>query len=279
MHSYFGKFIVPLYSYNLFLALAFLGGILTALFHGPKIGISRPRVLDMAVWFVLSAFLGARMVYVFLFPERFPTVMSWFDFQSGGLVFFGGFFATTLVIMIYCHVNRIDLRNAGDMIAPSLAFGHFVGRLGCFMSGCCYGAVTIRPWGIVFPRLGETVARHPTQLYEAGILFFLFLWTSKKLLERAVSEGFQANTERSASNVPVPGLIWGYYVLAYSGFRFLVEFLRDDLRGGFFTPLHLSPSQLIALGATAFALGWLRYCSQSGFIPLKSASQETIAKG
>ena len=83
MYPYLGTFMVPLLSYHVFLALAFLGGILTALYHGPKIGISRGRVLDMAVWFVTSAFLGARMAYVFLFPEEFPSLLSWFNFQHG----------------------------------------------------------------------------------------------------------------------------------------------------------------------------------------------------
>lgn len=248
--------------YNLLQASAFTFAILLGIYNAPKCGISRARALNGSVWILISALTGTRLLFILLYPERFPTVMSWFDFKNAGQVFFGGLLATIFVAIFYTRYHRMDMRDVVDLVAPSLGLGHFLGRLGCFAGGCCYGAVTTLPWGVVFKNRGEYVARHPTQLYEAGFLFMLFLWSLRSLYKRVNLEASAADGTKEAPDVaaPVPGRIGGIYLLSYSCFRFMVEFVRADDRGGFFTPLQLSPSQLIALGTAVVAIAWLRYC-------------------
>ncbi len=259
----FAQFIYRVGLYNLFQASAFAFAILLGIYNAPKCGISRPRALNGALWILISALTGTRLLFILLYPERFPTIMSWFDFKNTGQVFFGGLLGSLFAAIIYTRLYRMEMRNVVDLVAPSLGLGHFLGRLGCFAGGCCYGAVTTLPWGVVFSNRNEYVARHPTQLYEAGFLFLLFLWSLRSLYKRVDLEDSAAGDSREAlcASTPVAGRIGGIYLLAYSCFRFMVEFLRADDRGGFFTSLHLSPSQVIALGTAVVAVGWLRYCS------------------
>ena len=258
----FAQYIYRIGLYNILQASAFTFAILLGIYNAPKCGISRARALNGSVWILISALTGTRLLFVLLYPERFPTVTSWFDFKNTGQVFFGGLLATIFVAIFYTRYHRMEMRNVVDVVAPSLGLGHFLGRLGCFAGGCCDGAVTPLPWGVGFKNRGEYVARHPTQLYEAGFLFLLFLWSLHSLnkrasLEKTTTDGIK---EASAISMPVPGRIGGIYLLSYSCFRFMVEFVRADDRGGFFTPLHLSPSQVIALGTAVAAIAWLRYC-------------------
>ncbi len=240
---------LPIHPYGILLALAFVAGIGMGIINGRRLGYSTDRVLDLSVWFLVSAMLGARVLYIVLYPAQFPTVGSWFAITRGGLVFFGGFLATALTVIGYGRWHGLRLRDMGDMIAPCLILGHAVGRIGCFLNGCCYGRPTDLPWGVVFPRLGDQ-PRHPTQLYEAGFLLILFV-IAQRLFWRRMEKGWA-----------FPGAVWGSYTLAYSLFRFAVEYLRGDDRGGFFTPAALSISQGIGLAGALASLAWLYLCYQ-----------------
>lgn len=183
-------------------------------------------------------------------------------FWTGGLVWYGGFIFSTLTAMFFARRyfggKGRELAMA-DMLSPSVAIGLAIGRIGCFLSGCCFGGVcSAEPPGVRFPRwsdawdehrehfrealiaqhketgVWESLPVHPTQLYEAFGLFliFAFLWWSPRLKKRA------------------DGQVLGWLLALYGVLRFAVEFLRADERGGWL----LSTSQwislpLIALGA------------------------------
>lgn len=317
---------VPIHAYGVVLALAFVAGIAMGVVNGRRIGLGTDQVLDLAVWFLVSAMVGARALYIVLYPAQFPTVWSWFALTQGGLVFFGGFLATAATMIAFGKWHRIRLRDLGDMIAPCLILGHAVGRIGCFLNGCCYGRPTDLPWGVVFPRLGDGLPRHPTQLYEAGFLAALFFVAEHLFRVRTAagaslpgtlagpgaapdpgpevrqapaegtvdgdgrSEGIGPRTgpvpdaggtgqEPAASptlSAPdgrwFPGAVWGGYTLMYSGFRFAIEYLRGDDRGGFFTPAGLSVSQCIGLAGIAASLVWL-------YLSRRKALQERATGG
>jgi len=236
--------------YGVLLAMAFAGGIGMGIHLSGRFGMTVDQIIDLAIVFMFSAMLGSRLLYIFLYPQQFQDVWSWFALNRGGLVFFGGFLATVAAVVLFGKWHHISLRVLGDLIAPSLALGHTIGRLGCFANGCCYGAATDLPWACRFTTAGDSLLRHPTQLYEAAFLFAAMIVTYKLLVKRA-STGY-----------PPAGFIWGGYVASYGLFRFMIEFLRDDDRGGFFTPLHLSVSQLVGLGAMAAAVVWMLLCSR-----------------
>ena len=144
--------------------------------------------------------------------------------------------------------QKLPLLKTSDFLIVAVPLGHALGRVGCFLAGCCYGKPTTLPWGVRFtnphtlvpPEL-MGVPLHPTQLYEAALNFALFL-----LLHYASKKPHK------------DGKILVEYVLCYAVMRFALEFLRGDFRGGFL--LGLSPSQVICLGIAGAAIFiWARF--------------------
>jgi len=256
-----GNFILPIHTYGAFLAVAFIAGIGSGIYHGRLLGISSDRILDIALWFMLGAMGGARILYIILYPQQFPTVLSWFAFNKGGLVFFGGFVSTVIVLILYCRYYEFGIRDLGDITAPSLALGHTIGRIGCFFNGCCYGIPTKSSLGMVFPSLGDNLSRHPTQLYEAVFLALLVAATSYLFHLRVLKKRF------------FRGAVWGFYVFSYALFRFFIEQIRGDDRGGFFTSFHLSISQCVSILSAIFAVAWILFCWK---LDKKPISQEVM---
>jgi phosphatidylglycerol---prolipoprotein diacylglyceryl transferase len=108
----------------------------------------------------------------------------------------------------------LDVRiKTGDTYAVPVAVGVAIGRVACFVGGCCYGTPTSLPWGICFARSGDTLPRHPTQLYEAAF----------HLAMAAVSFTLQQRRR-------LRGQLVKLYILSYLGYRFLTEFIRPEPR-------------------------------------------------
>jgi len=238
----FGPFTV--YSYGVLLAAAYLLGLYSAVRRARRFGIDADRVLDMGIYLIISALLGAKLLLLivdFEFFRRNPREL-WTLARSGG-VFYGGLVAATLVGIWYVRKYRLPLWKTGDAVAPGIALGHVIGRMGCVLAGCCYGTPTTLPWGITFTdtyaaaNVGTPlhVALHPTQLYDAGAeLLILVLLLA---------------TERRGR--PFPGRTFWGYIFLYAVSRFGVEFFRGDPRGmigGFAT------SQLIGLALVPLSI-------------------------
>ena len=138
---------------------------------------------------------------------------------NGGLVFSGGLISVLLVMAWYARRIGHGLWRIGDLWAPGAAIGQAIGRIGCFMAGCCYGRPTDMPWGVVFtdPRslaYPLNTPLHPTQLYSSlsGFIIFIILMilSAKKRFEGQV-------------------MLW--FLILHSTGRLLVERFRGDDRG------------------------------------------------
>lgn len=171
-----------------------------------------------------------------------PGVLS---AMAAGLAFKAWYNAT--------HRPRTYLHIA-DYVITALPLGHFLGRLGCFMEGCCHGRPTGLPWGVVFSKDSFSVepplvglALHPTQLYEAAGQLLLFFFFGYWVLPRIRAAKFRYGTA-----------FFGY-TACYSLLRFFNEFLRGDDRGVILSSA-LSPSQWLSLaaGLAAAAALWHR---------------------
>ena len=174
----FGAF--KLHSYGLMVFLAFAAGVWLGTVRGRKAGLPDGLVMDLAVWIMVSSLLGARLTYVAAHWGDFRG--HWLDalspFQSdgsigiAGLVILGGVAAALPTAYWYLRRKGLSFLLTLDVLVPSLAFGIALGRIGCYLNGCCFGFPTALPWGVQFPAscyAGHVYPHlhiHPTQLYE-----------------------------------------------------------------------------------------------------------------
>ena len=278
----FGARGVDIHSYGLLIAVAAIVGVLVALAQRKRLGFDSAAVLDLAFWALVAGLGGSRALYVLVHAGDYahlcfesgaprPARQMLTDCAAplylwqGGLVFYGGAIAAAGVILFMARRRSWPLGNVADLLAPSLALAHGLGRVGCFLAGCCYGKVS--SFGVPFPP--ASVAYHefvhsgllapgapstpplaPTQLYEAAgecLIFALLM-----LLRR-----------RRA----FPGALALIYVMAYALLRATVEIMRGDAARGYLftialprlaTWLALPPEQPLALStsqAISLALG------------------------
>jgi phosphatidylglycerol:prolipoprotein diacylglycerol transferase len=222
-----------LYSYGVLLAAAYLLGLQFALMRARSRGLDPQRVMDMGIWIIVSALVGAKLLLLIVDVRRYTgSARDLLELARSGGVFYGGLLAAVAVALWYLRRHRLPLWTTADVFAPGIALGHAVGRLGCLMAGCCFGRPTSLPWAITFhdPVAAANVGTplgvplHPTQVYEAGaealILFALLAF------------------ERRGR--PFPGRTFWVYMLLYGVSRFVIEFYRGDSRGMVFDTLTTS---------------------------------------
>ena len=224
---------ITLQSYAVLATIGSLAVVLFLYFRIDKFALPFMDFLKMFAICVVFGFLGSRIIYIF---SRLPWLFANFSVQhlistviGGGIVFYGGLLGVLFGIWLYCKKYNISAKNIYNMIAPAIPLFHSFGRIGCFMSGCCYGIELKTPitlFGIV------QFARIPTQLIEA--LFELLLFMLIFVLQKKYSEKDFLKL----------------YMITYAVFRFLMEFFRgDNVRGFYFG---FSTSQIIAIGILTF---------------------------
>jgi len=230
---------LKLHSYGLMVFIAFVFGIYLGERRAKRAGLAAGVVTDLSVWLMISSLLGARLTYVGAHLSEFRG--RWLDavspFQSdgtvgiAGLVLLGGVAAALPASAIYLKRKRIPFAKMADLLAPSLVFGIAIGRIGCFLNGCCFGSPTSLPWGTVFPNdcyagyIYPDQHLHPTQLYEmlgcAIVGAYLLWWTARRRFE---------------------GELFCLFLALYGVIRMPIEsirYYRPDL-----VPLHLGPLQV-----------------------------------
>jgi phosphatidylglycerol:prolipoprotein diacylglycerol transferase len=306
-----------LHTYGVLIAVGFLVGIVLAGREARRIGVLRApvfaagpgagglsgqaRLLDLCFWILVSGLVGSRLLYILTNLGDYAAAcregiasgrtreLVWrcsavLHVWEGGLVFYGGFLAALLVVAWYVRRHQMLFLRTADVLAPSLAIGHFFGRLGCYAAGCCWGKVSALLVSARFPRgslvyedmasrgqlvtgLERTPSLHPTQLYEAGgelAIFFLLLALRRR-------KRFD-------------GQLLLAYLVAYPILRSVVELFRGDAIRKFAVeldtprlsrwlglapgePVLLSTSQLVSLlvgvGAIVLAVA-LRRRRQAG---------------
>lgn len=234
---------LPIHWYGVFVALGFGLGLWNASRRAPKAGILPDTVWDSGLWIIIGTIVGARLLYVITYWKQDLAGKPWteiFMVHHGGLVFYGGLIGAVLCTLVYLRIKKLPIWKFGDVMAPGIALGYAIGRIGCLMNGCCYGKETNVPWAIHFPADHEThgVAVHPTQLYETLLnipLFFFLAW----LFPRRKFDG----------------QVFATYLMCYAVLRSFVEFFRGDypvLHGGWATQAHLISFAIFAAGAILF---------------------------
>ena len=271
---------IPLHTYGLLIATAFLVGLYLAGRGAKRAGLDQERVMDLTFWILIAGMVGSRILFIIVnWDDYAKDPISVFYFWKGGLVFYGGFIGAALVSYFYMRRHGMPFFAYADVLIPSVSLGHAIGRLGCFAAGCCWGgacdvhfalAARFPPEALAYQSqlvqhvisagAATTLPVYPTQLYESlgelTLFLVLTLWRTRKRFN---------------------GELLALYLVLYAPLRSLVEMFRgDEERGRVFNFLgpwakkawwNLSTSELISVGIFAFGLGlffWLRRKSPAG---------------
>ncbi|MCX7047173.1 MAG: prolipoprotein diacylglyceryl transferase [Candidatus Sumerlaeota bacterium] len=255
----------PISPYGVLLAMALLTGVALAVWRARQVSVPDEVILDTAFFATLAGFAGGRITYILTHWDAFIQQPWALIFDRSGFSFLGGLILAMIVTLWVIRRRGQNFFTVADVMAPSVAFGHVLGRLGCLCAGCCYGAPVTHgfEWlGAVYhlpdagasltpmpppPALYDQIESHllpttataslpcwPTQLIESGgnliiFLFLIWLWRRRKF----------------------EGHVFCGYLIAYAALRFLVEFMRGDTDRGVF--YGLSTSQWLSLGCAAAA--------------------------
>ena len=230
--------------YGVCMAAAVLLGMWTASRRGMREKIHPDTVYDMSPWIIIGAIAGARLLFVVTYwDQKFAgkPFMDIFAIRTG-FVYYGGFIAASASVIWFCRRRKLPIWKIGDVLAPSVALGHALGRIGCLFTGCCYGKECTLPWAFEYPAIYEHLhgrAIHPTQIYESLLNFALYgglvwLYRRKKF----------------------DGQVFATYLVAYAIIRSFVEMYRGDYKDhqivGFLTPGQLVSVLIVTAGIVLF---------------------------
>ena len=219
-------------------SLAYIFGIIIGWILAKNYLVKNDEILkkfdDYITFLIIGIILGGRLGYVIFYNLDYykNNILEIFFIWQGGMSFHGGLLGVVLASVWFAKKNNQDPYLYLDVVSIVAPIGIFFGRVANFINSELYGIETSLPWGVKFIKVDD-LYRHPSQLYEAFfegiILFVILMYLRKKFLMRS------------------PGFISGMFLLIYSTFRFLIEFLRapDEQLG--YILLNLSMGQIISL--------------------------------
>jgi len=247
-------------SFGVMMFLSFIVGGMVIRSELEREGHDSELAWDYVFWGVIGGIVGAKGYYVLLNVERLQAEGLSFVFSRGGMVWYGGFLLATALVVRAAIKSPVPLGKVADYVAPALAIGYAVGRVGCLLVGDDWGRPTDSWVGMTFPqgapattvanieafgiavdpalieKYGDVIPVHPTQIYEIALstLIFLLLWRIRKHPHAA-------------------GWLFMVWLALAGAERFVVEFFRakDDR---FFGVLTLA--QVISLGLIAVGIAW-----------------------
>ncbi len=202
-------------------SIAYIAGIIVGwvymrrLISAPGAPMARRHLEDLVFYATLGVILGGRLGYVLFYKwSMFSDPISIVKLWDGGMSFHGGVIGTSLGIFVFARREKLSWLRIHDYVACCAPFGLFFGRLANFVNGELWGKPTGSSYGIIFHNTGNDVARHPSQLYEAGLeglLLFAVLWFA-----------FWRTKARYE-----PGKLVGLFLMVYGASRYFVEFFRE----------------------------------------------------
>lgn len=216
---------VTIHSFGTMLSLAFLVSGAVAAWQLKRRGIDPELAYSLLIAAIVGGVVGAKAHYLIVHPDQFSEAAL----SGSGLIWYGGLFGGAAACVLVAVLSKARTALVADAVAPALAAGYVVGRIGCLLNGDDYGVPTSLPWAMSFPKGSPPtdLLVHPTQIYESLmslIIVGLLLWVLAPRLKRAGA------------------LFWSYVGLAGVE-RFIVEFVRtnDDVLLG------LTQAQLISV--------------------------------
>ena len=217
---------LKIYSWGFMVAIAFIVATILTAKEAKRKNISPEKIYSLVTYIIIGAIIGSRIAYLLFNPTN---ILDIFKFWEGGLSFHGGFIGGLLFGFFYIKKNKLNFWEITDICTPSIPLAQAIGRIGCFLRGCCYGVATTLPWGINY--LKEV--RHPTQLYSSLALLIIFIFLSKQKYKKSFN-----------------GALSLTYIIIYSIFRFFIEFIRVEPR----VLLGLTGAQVVSIILSAISI-------------------------
>jgi len=174
--------------YGIMVVLAVVAVIALAVLEARRVGLSEEHIYSVALWAIIGGILVSRLFHVIDKWEYYianPRQILGFE----GLTVYGAVLGALLAVLIYCWAKKLSFWQLGDVAAPGAILGQAIGRIGCFINGCCYGLPTSSSWGLAYTNpasfcpLGESF--QPTQIYHMlwDLVGFGILWSLRRRLE------------------------------------------------------------------------------------------------
>lgn len=200
--------LVTLYTWGLFLGLAFFVCFFLFSKKAAKKNLTQEKIFWLAIFILSAGIVSARLFYVIQFPYYLYHPLKILEFSSGGLTIYGGLLGGLIAGWLYVKKSKLDFWQLADILAPIIALGIFIVRIGCFFTNDHQGSITGLPWAIQWPD-GEL--RHPVALYLSlnGLFMFWALLFLKDKLKRS-------------------GQLFIIFLLYYSISRFILDFFRSS---------------------------------------------------
>lgn len=263
---------VPIRGYGVMLLLAAAAGTWLSIVRGRTAGFDADTILALGTEVFIWGLVGARLFYVLEYREQFfrrgmslgESLAAIVNIAAGGLVVFGSLPTAALAAWRFAARRGLSLAKLADCAAPALVVGLAIGRIGCFLNGCCYGGPCDLPWAVQFPAGtspaehhpgtgGWSLPLHPAQLYAAidAALLALLAIVFTPLARR-------------------DGEVFALVLTLHPISRILLEMIRVDEPPALGTPLSIS--QLISIGLLAMAAGLWWWLSQQPRRPTRAAA-------
>ncbi len=164
---------LPIHGYGVMLLAGIVAGVGLTVWRGRRLGIDPDMILALALWGFVPGIIGGRLFYVIEYWQEFQrptlegTLVEIINLTKGGLVVYGAFLAGMLGFLAFLRREKLPVAAMLDLAVPGMLLGLTLGRIGCFMHGCCFGGVCDLPWAVQFPADSPPYARQ----LERGQLF------------------------------------------------------------------------------------------------------------
>ncbi len=254
MHPYVNLFGYEMSSYALMALIGCVVSLIFLLFYCKTQSVRSSDMLFFFAFVLVGVIIGAVVLYCLVnlpgaIANRAEVFSDWRTAIStlfGGFVYYGGLIGGFVGAICYAKYFKVNTVRLADSFVPAIPLFHCIGRIGCFLAGCCYGIVYEGPLAVTFTNAlsdANGPSRFPVQLLEAAInlVYFVILLVYMRVSKKRERWKPLAN--------------FGLYLILYGIARFFLEFLRGDTVRGFLGPL--SVSQWISIAIIAAGLYFL----------------------
>jgi phosphatidylglycerol:prolipoprotein diacylglycerol transferase len=170
---------LPIRGYGVMLLISVAAGVLLSIHRARRVGVDPEIILSLATWVFVAGIVGARLFYVIEYWSKFQkptwqeTFFAMINLTQGGLVVYGSMLAGGAALVMFVYKYRLPGLALADLVAPGVVLGVGLGRIGCFLNGCCYGGISDVPWAVRFPEGSPAYADQVQhgELFVHGLMF------------------------------------------------------------------------------------------------------------